>query len=229
MDSDRFDEVDEHLEEVFGGTDPAFARILQVSEGAGLPEIEVSPHTGRFLQVLVAATGARRVLELGTLGGYSTLWLARGLPGGGRVISLEYSPHHADVARGNLEAAGVGDRVEVRVGAALDLLAELAREHVEPFDLVFIDADKPPYADYLDAAIELSRPGTLIVADNVVRDGAIADGASEDPAVTGVQRFNRALATHPRLEAAAVLQLVGSKGHDGLGFAVVRRADPGTA
>lgn len=172
---DRFAQVDEYLDEIFGGVDPTFEQLLRVSEGAGLPNIEVSAHVGRFLQVLVAATSARRVLELGTLGGYSTLWLSRGLPADGRIISLEYSPHHADVARGNLEAAGVADKVEIRVGPALQVLDELAHEELEPFDLVFIDADKQPYADYLDAAITISRPGALIVADNVIRGGAVAD------------------------------------------------------
>ena len=220
---DRFSQVDEYLDQVFGEIDPAFEQLLRVSEGAGLPDIEVSPHIGRFLQVLVAATGARHVLELGTLGGYSTLWLARSLPQDGRIISVEYSPHHADVARGNLEAAGVASKVEVRVGPALKVLDDLGREGLEPFDLVFIDADKQPYAEYLDASIALSRPGALIVADNVIRSGTVADGPSEHAPVTGVQRFNQALAEHPRLEAASVLQVVGEKGHDGLAFGVVTR------
>jgi predicted O-methyltransferase YrrM len=218
---DRAAAVDRHLDEVFGPPDPAFADTLERSAAAGLPTIAISPNTGRLLQVMAAARGARRILEIGTLGGYSTLWLAQALPSDGHLITLEYEPHHAEVARANLDAAGVGDRVEIRVGPALDSLATLETEGTEPFDLVFIDADKAPYADYLDAAVRLSTPGAVIVADNVVRGGAIADGPSDDQAVSGVQRFNEALASHPRLQAAAVVQIVGEKGHDGLGFGVV--------
>ena len=217
----RFAAVDEHLDEVFGGEDPTLQAALERSDEADLPPIGVSSNLGRFLQVMVAARGARRVLEIGTLGGYSTIWLARGLPASGRLVSLEFEPRHAEVARTNVDAAGVGDRVEIIVGPALDSLARLEDEGTAPFDLTFIDADKAPYADYLDAAVRLSSPGALIVADNVVRGGAIADGPSDDPAVSGVQRFNAALAAHPALEAAAVLQIVGAKGHDGLGFGVV--------
>jgi len=221
VDQEHFTAVDAHLDEVFGTPDAALRDALARSEEAGLPPIGVSASTGRFLQVLVAARGARRVLEIGTLGGYSTIWLARALPEDGRLITLEHDPHHAEVARTNLDAAGVGDRVEIVVGDALASLARMQDEGTEPFDLTFIDADKAPYADYLEAAVRLSSPRAVIVADNVVRGGAITSGGSDDAAVAGVQRFNAALAAHPQLQACAVLQIVGEKGHDGLGFGVV--------
>jgi predicted O-methyltransferase YrrM len=217
--------VDAYLDELFGPSDPALAAAQERSVAAGLPQISVSPNHGRFLQVLALARGARSILEIGTLGGYSAIWLARALPPGGKLITLEYESRHAEVARGNIDVAGLGDRVEIRVGRALDLLAELAHEGTGPFDMVFIDADKPAYPEYLRAALRLAAPGTLIVADNVVRGGKVALGSSDDEMVTGVQRFNAALAGDPRL-AAAVVQQVGVKGHDGMAFAVVR--DPAT-
>jgi caffeoyl-CoA O-methyltransferase len=196
------------------------AAALERSAAAGLPDINVSPILGRLLHVLAMACGARTILEIGTLGGYSTIWLARALPPDGRLISLEYEPTHAEVARQNIAEAGLEDLVEIRVGRALDTLAELEAENAGPFDMVFIDADKPPYTEYFQAAMRLARPGTLIVADNVVRGGRVA-GPSDDPAVNGVQRFNAALGQDPRV-AAVVLQEVGIKGHDGIALAVVR-------
>ncbi len=221
MDEQRFADVDNHFDEVLGGPDPILTAALARSEEAGLPPIAISANIGRFLHVLALARGARRVLEIGTLGGYSTIWLARALPSSGLLVTLEYEPLHADIARQNLDAAGVHDPVEIRVGAALETLQALEDAGVDPFDLVFIDADKEPYTEYLDAAVRLSAPGTLIIADNVVRRGTIADGPSDDPQVTGIQRFNAAVATHPGLRASAVLQVVGVKGYDGLAFAVV--------
>lgn len=218
---DRFTTVDAHLDQVFGGADPVLTDALRRSEEAGLPAIAVSSNIGRFLRFLVVARGARRVLEIGTLGGYSTICLARDLPSDGHVTTLEYEPRHADVARQNLDAAGLRVPIEIRVGPAIESLHALASDDTEPFDLVFIDADKDGYPAYLDAVIPLSAPGTLIVADNVVRGGVIADGPSDDPQVAGIQRFNAALAAHPRLTAPAILQVVGAKGHDGLAFAVV--------
>lgn len=217
---DAFLAVDAYLDELFGGDDPALAAVLERADAAGLPAINVSPSHGRLLHVLVLARGARRVLELGTLGGYSAIWMARALPPDGRLLSLERDPAFADVARGSIARAGVADRVEIRVGRGLDTLADLERDDAGPFDMVFIDADKEPYAEYLQAVLLLSAPGTLIVADNVVRGGAVAE-ASDDPAVTGVQRFNAALAAESRV-AGAVIQMVGAKGHDGMALAVVR-------
>ena len=224
MTDEVYSEVDDYLDGLFGFPDTALDAALRRSREAGLPQIAISSNVGRFLQVLIAACGARRVLEIGTLGGYSTIWLARALPDGGHLITLEYEPLHAEVARTNLDAAGVGERTEILIGRALDSLEELADEGVEPFDLVFLDADKESYVAYLDAAVALSRPGTVIVADNVVRGGAILAPDSDDTSAQGIHRFNTALAEHPALGAVSILQVVGHKGHDGLAFGVI--ADP---
>jgi caffeoyl-CoA O-methyltransferase len=213
--------VDEHLEDLFGQPDPDLEAATRRAAEAGLPSISVSPAIGRLLHVLALSCGARRVLEVGTLAGYSTIWLARALPDDGLAVTLEFDAEHAEVARENLAAAGLGDRVEVRVGAAIDTLADLAGEGAAPFDLVFIDADKAPYAEYFEASLRLSHPGTVIVADNVVRQGAVALGPSDDPSVTGVQRFAERVATDARV-AASFVQTVGAKGHDGMCIAVVR-------
>lgn len=213
--------VDAYLEGLFGDSDTVLESALEDARAAGLPAIEVSPGLGRFLQVLALASGARSILEIGTLGGYSTIWLGRAVPPGGRVLSLEIDPRHAAVARQNISRAGLADRVEVRVGRALDVLAQLRDDATEPFDMIFIDADKPAYTDYLHATLPLCRPGTLIVADNVVRAGKVASDAAGDEAVQGAQRFNAALAGDPRY-TAAVVQQVGVKGHDGMAIAVVR-------
>jgi predicted O-methyltransferase YrrM len=173
------------------------------------------------LQLLAQACGARNILEIGTLGGYSTIWLARALPAGGRLITLESEPKHAEVARANIARAGLAGVVEVRLGRALETLPQIAVEKRSPFDFVFIDADKARYPDYLPWAIKLSRPGSLIVADNVVRKGAVIDAANTDANVQGARRFNEMLAAEPRVSATAV-QTVGSKGHDGLALAIVR-------
>ncbi|CAN5162876.1 O-methyltransferase [soil metagenome] len=225
MGTDIYTAVDTYVDGLFGGDDPVLRGALERSAAAGLPAIHVSAGLGRFLHVLALACGARRILEIGTLGGYSTIWLARALPPDGALITLEAEPRHAAVATENVAQADLADRVEVRVGRALDLLDELGREGAGPFDMVFIDADKPPYTEYLHAALRLARPGTLIVADNVVREGKVALGSTDDEAVAGVQRFNAAVAADPRV-AAAVVQQVGVKGHDGMAIAVVRDSHP---
>jgi predicted O-methyltransferase YrrM len=198
------------------GPDPQLEAVLAANAAAGLRPIDVSPLQGKFLHLIARATGAKRVLEIGTLGGYSTLWLARAVGADGRVVTLELQPRNADVARANLARAGVGDRVEVRVGAALDLLPAVEG----PFDLIFIDADKASQDAYLRWALKLARPGAVIIGDNVVRGGEVANPDSLDPHVQGVRRFIDLLATEPRLSATA-LQTVGSKGWDGFAFAVV--------
>jgi predicted O-methyltransferase YrrM len=190
---------------------------LRDFDAGGLPPHEVTPLQGRLLELLVRLAGARSVLELGTLGGYSTIWLARGLPVGGRIVTLEVSPEYARVARENFDRAGVADLVDLRVGPA----AETLRELDGPFDLIFIDADKRSNPNYLAEAVRLSRPGTLIVADNVVRGGAVADPEADDPSDTGVQRFVELVAEDPRLDATAI-QTVGAKGWDGFALALVR-------
>lgn len=213
--------VDAHLAEQLLEADAVLDAALADSDAAGLPPIAVSPTHGRFLELLARIHGARTILEIGTLGGYSTICLGRALPEGGRLVSLELDPHHATVARRNIARAGLEDRVEVRVGPALESLAALAAEpDLAPFDLVFIDADKDRLADYLEGSLALSRPGTVIVADNVVRNGAILDPDIDNPSIRGVQRFLAALHGHPRLRATA-LQTVGVKGYDGFALAVV--------
>ena len=220
MSARDWDGVDHYLASTLLEDDPVLEGVLAASDAAGLPPIAVSPLQGRLLGLLARAVGARRVLEVGTLGGYSAICLARGLDDGGRLVTLELEPHHAAVARENLERAGLGDRVEVRVGPAAESLRALAREGADPFDLVFIDADKSGYPEYLDLVLELVRVGSVIVADNVVRDGEVADGASTDAAVRGVRAFLERVGAHPRVEATA-LQTVGLKGYDGVCIAVV--------
>jgi predicted O-methyltransferase YrrM len=200
--------------------DRALAAALQASAAAGLPPIHVSPSQGKLLMLLAQLMGARTILELGTLGGYSAIWLARALPEDGRLITLEANATHAEVARANIARAGLGDRAHVRVGNALDTLAELAAEGHAPFDFVFIDADKPSYPDYFQWALKLSRRGTLIIADNVVRKGAVIDAASTDPNIQGMRRFHELVAAESRVSATAI-QTVGSKGYDGFSLAVV--------
>jgi predicted O-methyltransferase YrrM len=226
-DTEVWDAVDRYFVELFHLTDPALEETLRSTERAGLPSIQVSALQGRLLHLLAQVQGARRILEIGTLGGYSSIWLARALPPGGRLISLELEPHHAEVARANLGSAGVADRAEVRVGPALESLAQLQAEGAAPFDLVFIDADKESYPEYLAWAVRLARPGTLIVADNVIRNGTIVDAHHPDPRVQGIRRFFERMAAEPRLEAAP-LQMVGSKGYDGWAIArVIEPAPPG--
>lgn len=195
---------------------------LQANKNAGLPAIDVSRLQGKFLDLLVRISGARSILEIGTLGGYSTIWLASALPEGGRIVTLEYDPHHAEVARKNLRNAGVLDRVDLLVGQAIDSLPTLKKTAAVPFDLIFIDADKESYPEYLQWSLKLSRPGTVIVADNVVREGKVVQAECDDPLVQGVRRFTEMMAAEPRL-SATVLQTVGIKGYDGLSIAVVLR------
>ncbi|MEV4144257.1 O-methyltransferase [Amycolatopsis sp. NPDC049691] len=211
-------EVDDYLTEALLPADPVLDAALADSAAAGLPRIAVAPNQGKLLNLLARLAGARSILEIGTLGGYSTIWLARALPSGGKLVTCEYEPRHAEVARANLARAGFGeDVVDIRVGAALDTLPTLTG----PFDFVFIDADKSNLANYVRASLELARPGTTIVVDNVVRQGAVADAASTDPNVLGAREMFDVLAAEPRLDATAV-QTVGAKGHDGFVLALVR-------
>lgn len=223
MTDPRWSEVDDYLSGHYLPEDPVLEAALAASAEAGLPQIQVSPLHGKLLLLLAKATGARRILEVGTLGGYSTIWLARGLPPGGRLITLELEPAHAEVARSNLARAGLAAVAEVRVGSALDSLAGLAAEDSGPFDLIFLDADKPNTSTYFGWALKLSRPGTLIVVDNVVRRGEVADPDSDDPRVEGMRRFHERVAAEPRVTATTI-QTVGSKGWDGFTLAVVTAA-----
>jgi predicted O-methyltransferase YrrM len=219
MSQEMWTAVDNYFSELFIPPDPALDAALRASEEAGLPPHNVSASQGKLLMLLAQLHGARSILEIGTLGGYSTIWLARALPADGRLITLEYNPKHAEVAQANLSRAGLADRVEIRVGKAVDTLSDIAAEGRGPFDLIFIDADKPSNPDYLAHALALSRPGTLIIADNVVRDGAVIDAESADASVQGIRRFCERVAAEPRLSATAI-QTVGSKGYDG--FALIR-------
>ena len=220
MSKDLWTAVDRYLNEALMGPDPVLDAALEANAAAGLPAIDVAPNQGKFLSLLAQIAGARRILEIGTLGGYSTIWLARALPPDGQLVTLELDPKHAEVALSNIARAGFSSLVQLRLGPALDSLAQLHAEHSAPFDLIFIDADKPGYADYLHAALKLSRPGTLILADNVVHEGIVADPNTTDPAALGARHFLEALAAEPRLSSAA-LQTVGSKGHDGFALARV--------
>ena len=224
MIQEQWTAVDRYITDLLVPPDPVLEAALQASVAAGLPPIAVSPNQGKLLHLLARVQGARKILEIGTLGGYSTIWLARALPADGRLITLEFDPKHAEVARGNIARAGLAGVVEVRLGRALDTLPQLAAEGRGPFDLIFIDADKQTYPDYFAWALKLSRRGTLIIADNVVRNGAVVDTSSSDPNIQGVRRFNELLAAEPRVSATAI-QTVGSKGYDGFAFALVI-ADP---
>jgi predicted O-methyltransferase YrrM len=212
--------VDDYLENHLLPDDPVLASVLDANRLAGLPSIDVSPLQGRLLALLVRLTGARRILEVGTLGGYSTVCMARALPPGGQVVTLELEPHHAELAQRNFGAAGLAEVIELRVGSADRTLERMVADGAGPFDLVFIDADKPSNVIYLDAAVQLARPGTLIILDNVVRSGGVADGTSTDRNVMGSRAGIELLGSHPRLSATA-LQTVGSKGYDGFAMAIV--------
>lgn len=211
--------VDDYIAQNFLKDDPALEAAQAACDAAGLPKIQVAPLQGKLLMMLAASLGARSILEVGTLGGYSTIWLARGLSEGGRVVTLERDARHAEIARSNFANAGLADCIEVRVGAALETLATLDAEGIGPFDLVFIDADKPNTPNYFDWAVKLARPGTLIVVDNVVREGAILAHQSDNKHIRGLRGFFARAASDPRVTATA-FQTVGNKGHDGL--AIVR-------
>jgi predicted O-methyltransferase YrrM len=220
MTQELWSKVDDYINEALVPGDAALENALKKSAEAGLPQIQVSPSQGKLLHLLARTIGARRILEIGTLGGYSTIWLARALPPDGRLITLEFSPKHAEVAKGNIAAAGLAEKVELRLGPALETLPKLAAEKQAPFDFIFIDADKKSMPEYFDWSLKLSRKGSLIFSDNVVRSGGIVDAASPDPDIQGVRRFYEALHSEPRVCATAV-QTVGSKGYDGYALALV--------
>jgi len=220
MAQEQWTAVDRYFGDLLAPPDPALEETLQASAAAGLPPINVSPTQGKLLLLLARVQGARAILEIGTLGGYSTIWLARALPADGRLITLEADPKHADIARANIARAGLADVVELRVGRALETLPRLAAEGHGPFDVIFIDADKVSTPEYVAWALTLSRRGSLIIVDNVVRDGAVADADSGDPAIQGVRRSIDLLAAEPRVSATAI-QTVGGKGYDGFALALV--------
>jgi caffeoyl-CoA O-methyltransferase len=221
MNNEIFESVDQYISNLLGHEDEALIAATQSLKEAGMPAISISPNQGKFLQVLALLCNAKNILELGTLAGYSTIWMARALPKDGKLITLEYDPKHAAVAQKNIERAGLSEQIQIRTGKALEILPQLHAEGAGPFDMIFIDADKPPYADYFQWAVKLSRPGTLIVADNVIRDGKVLDENSTDAAVNGAQRFNKMLGANTAV-TATILQMVGVKEYDGMALAVVK-------
>jgi predicted O-methyltransferase YrrM len=225
MDEKLWTTVDRYFTDTLRLDDPDLGAAVTACEAAGLPPIQVTPNQGKLLHLLARTIGARRILEIGTLGGYSAIWLARALPPGGRLVTLEFEPKHAAVALENLTRAGVAGRVEIRVGAALEALPKLAAEGGDPFDLVFIDADKENNPDYFEWALRLTRPGSLIIVDNVARHGEVIDASSPDAAVTATRRVLELMASDPRVSATAI-QTVGTKGYDA--FAIARVADGAT-
>ena len=218
---DLWTAVDRYLVDALVPPDPVFDDALRTNAAAGLPAIDVAPNQGKLLYLLARMSRAQRILEIGTLGAYSTIWLARALPAGGSLITLEVEARHAEVARANIERAGLSSVAKVRLGPALQSLTQLASEGTAPFDFIFIDANKEAYPEYLEWSLKLSHSGTAIVADNIVREGAVIDAADPDIRVQGVRRFIEAVAADPRLDATA-LQTVGSKGYDGFALAIVR-------
>jgi predicted O-methyltransferase YrrM len=222
MSQDRWTEVDRYVSETLSLQDAVLDDVLKSSQDAGLPAIQVSVSQGKLLHLWARSMGAKRILELGTLGGYSSIWLARALPPGGRLVTLEYDAKHAGVARANFAKAGLADVVDLRVGKALDTLPKLAAENAGPFDFVFVDADKVGYPEYFRWSLQLARPGSVLVFDNVVRDGAVADPDSADANVQAVRTLHERIAAEPRVSGTTI-QTVGSKGYDGLAFVLVTR------
>ncbi len=221
MDQDLWNSVDQYITDTLVHPDQALNEAVKANATGGLPAIDVAPNQGKLLYLLARIQGATRILEVGTLGGYSTIWMARALPPSGKLVTLELDPKHAAVAAANIERAGLSSLVDLRIGPALESLARLHADQPTPFDLIFLDADKPNNPAYLEWAIKLSRKGTIIIGDNVIRDGEILDPKSDNPSVSGTRTFLERLGSHPRLEATA-LQTVGSKGYDGFAIAIVK-------
>jgi len=220
MSKKLFKSVDQYIGKLLGTEDSALKGTIKSMKDADIPAINVSANQGKFLQLLARLNNSKKILEIGTLGGYSTIWLGRALPHDGHLLTLELEQAHADVARQNIIKAGLDPIVEIRVGKALDLLPIIEEEEIGPFDMIFVDADKPPYPEYFEWALKLSRPGTLIVADNVIREGKVLDDNSDDDKVKGVQKLNKMLAESKKV-TATIIQTVGSKEHDGMAIAIV--------
>ncbi len=221
MDNKIFESVDKYICDFFVPQDEALLATERSLKEADMPPISISANQGKFLHMLALLCNAKKILEVGTLAGYSTIWMARALPSDGKLVTLEYDPKHASVAQKNIDRAGLSTKVEIRVGKGLDTLPKLVEEGAGPFDMIFIDADKPPYTEYFQWALKLSRKGSLIIADNVIRDGKILDPTSEDEMVQGVQRFNKFLSQTQEV-TATILQMVGTKEYDGMAIAIVK-------
>lgn len=220
MNQQVFEKVDQYIGNLLASEDTVLQETIQSLDDASMPQISVTATQGKFLQVMLHSCKAKRVLELGTLGAYSTIWMARAIPADGKVITVEFDPHHADVASRNIAKAGLSDKIDLRVGKAMDVLNELISKGELSFDFIFIDADKPPYTEYFELALQLSHPGTMIICDNVIREGKILDENTTDGRVKGVQRFNQMLAGNPKV-TATIMQTVGAKEYDGMAIAVV--------
>ena len=221
MNKELFAAVDNYITDLFGDEDECLKAIEKSITDNDIPSISVSPAQGKLLHILALLCNAKNILELGTLAGYSTVWMARALPADGKLTTLEYEDKHAKVARENFITCGVSDKIDIRLGNAMDTLNEMIRQNAGPFDMIFIDADKPPYKEYFEKALLLSKPGTLIIADNVIREGEILDLQNKDERVVGVRRLNEYLALCPQV-TATILQTVGAKDHDGMALAVVK-------
>ncbi|PWN71874.1 O-methyltransferase [Chryseobacterium phosphatilyticum] len=221
MNQQLFEKVDQYISTLVAPEDTVLQETIQSLEEASMPQISISPTQGKFLQLMLLTCKAKRVLELGTLGAYSTIWITRALPADGKVITVEFDPHHAHIASQNIAKAGLSDQIDLRIGKAMDVLKELIAKGEEPFDFIFIDADKPPYTEYFELALQLSHPGTLIICDNVIREGKVLDENTHDEKVKGVQRFNQMLANHPGI-TATIMQTVGAKEYDGMAIAIVK-------
>jgi caffeoyl-CoA O-methyltransferase len=221
MDNKIFEEVDNYIEKLLIPQDEALLKAEESLVTENIPQISVSPNQGKFLQIMAFSCNAKRILEVGTLAGYSTIWMARALPADGKLITIEFEPHHAEVAKKNINRAGLESKVEIITGKALEILEKMIAGNTEPFDMIFIDADKPPYTEYFQQALKLSHPGTIIIADNVIRNGDILHENSSDEKVLGVQRFNKFLSECKEVNAT-IIQTVGVKEYDGMAIAVVK-------
>ena len=221
MNPQLFESVDQYISQLFKDEDECLKATEQSIFDSGIPQISISPNQGKFLQLLAKLSNAKKILEVGTLGGYSTIWMARALPEDGKLITLEIDKKHAEVARQNFDRCGLSSKIEIRLGKAIEVLPQLVAEAAGPFDMIFIDADKPPYTEYFQLALQLSKPGTLIIADNVIREGKVLLEESPDEMVSGVKRFNEYLASCKEV-TATIFQTVGSKEHDGMAIAIVK-------
>jgi predicted O-methyltransferase YrrM len=221
MNNELFATVDQYISKLLAPEDEALQNTVSSIEQEGIPAISVSANQGKFLQLMAMLCRANRILELGTLAGYSTIWMARALPDNGKLITLEVDPHHAAVAKRNIENAGLSEKVDLRLGKALDILPQMIEAGEAPFDMIFIDADKPPYPEYFNYALQLSHSGTLIICDNVIREGKVLDPGSTDERVYGVRRLNEMLSKNDKV-TATIIQTVGAKEHDGMAIALVK-------
>lgn len=221
MNQQLFEKVDQYISNLVAPEDSVLQETIQSLDDASMPQISVTPTQGKFLQLMLLMCKAKRVLELGTLGAYSTIWMARAIPADGKVITVEFDPHHANIASQNIAKAGLAYKIDLRVGKAMEVLQELIANKEEAFDLVFIDADKPPYTEYFELALQLSHAGTVIICDNVIREGKVLEANPSDERVRGVQRFNQMLANNPKV-TATIMQTVGAKEYDGMAIAIVK-------